>query len=82
MRDELCLEREMDLHWNSLLATMAPSCISSGTALQRIDALLGATIGLLTLPECPEAEIDIPPTTQESLQLFNDIRKLFPKPPR
>jgi hypothetical protein len=85
MRDELCLEREMDLHWNSLLATMAPSCISSGTALQRIDALLGATIGLLTLPEgteCLEAEIEIPPTTQESLQLFNDIRKLFPKPPR
>jgi len=78
MRDELCLERRMDERWGSLLATMAPSCVSAGTALQRIDGLLGAAIGLLLLQQgqdCPEDEIEIPPTAEESLQFFNDLRQ-------
>jgi len=87
MHDELCLESRMDARWETLLTTMAPSCISAGVALQWIDALLKDAINKLSTlsaqdKKCPEVEIEIPPTSQESLQLFNEIRKLFPKPLR
>jgi hypothetical protein len=78
MRDELCLQREMDRRWSGLLATMAPTCIGADRALGRIDALIGAAIGRLQLPEgteCPEVELRFPPTVEESMQALDDIRK-------
>lgn len=76
MRDELCMQRRMDERWDALLATMAPACIGAGTALERIDNLIGKAIGRLQLAageECPEAEPDFPPTVEESLLVANKI---------
>ena len=76
MRDELCLQREMDRRWSGLLATMAPSCVGADRALTRIDTLIGSAIGRLGLAlgtECPEVEARFPPTVEQSLQLFDDL---------
>jgi len=78
MRDELCLEEEMDKHWGSLLATMAPSCVSANIALTRISDLLRLTRGRLTLlmaeTICPPPEITIPATLEESFDTFVSSR--------
>ncbi len=78
MRDELCLQREMDRRCSGLLATMAPTCIGADRALARIEDLIGDAIGRLLLPdnrECPAAELRFPPTAEESLQALDDIRQ-------
>lgn len=77
MRDELCLQRQMDARWGSLLASLAPSCVGAGTALLRTDAMIARAIGLLGLPEgteCAQQEPAFPPTVEEALQVFDDLR--------
>ena len=83
MRDELCMQRRMDERWDTLLATMAPSCVGADRALARIDNLIGKAIGRLKLADgetCPDAEPSFPPTVEQSLEIFDILRQRLPPP--
>jgi hypothetical protein len=72
VQDELCLQREMDKQWGTLLTTMAPSCIDANAALTQIDRLLQAALGAGIT--CPKGEIPIPRTIEESLDVLPPVR--------
>jgi hypothetical protein len=78
--DELCLQRLSDRRLESLIATLAPGCVLGDTVLDVIESLIDAAnsrLALGTIHECPEVDIDVPPTTQSSLELFSVIRDRF-----
>jgi hypothetical protein len=71
IRDELCLQRQTDQQWASLVATMAPSCIRGTKVLSAIDTLLATALqgltGITDPASCPAATLSIPPTLETSL---------------
>ena len=79
MQQQLCLQRQGELQWESLLQTMAPRCLHADGALAATEALvqsaLDAIVGLGTsAAECPDASISIPPHHETSLDtLANDV---------
>lgn len=63
MRQELCIQRETEKHWRSILETMAPKCIKIHDAMDIIDE------ALLILGEgstCPEYGVSIPANLETS----------------
>jgi hypothetical protein len=74
--DELCLQRLSDRRLESLIATLAPGCVTGDTVLDVIESLIDAANSRVARAThvCAEVEIDVPPTTQSSLELFSDIR--------
>jgi hypothetical protein len=77
--DELCLQRLSDRRLESLIATLAPGCVTGDTVLDVIESLIDAANSRValkpgTIHKCPEVKLDVPPTTQSSLELFSDIR--------
>ena len=61
-----------------VLATMAPACVDAKAALKAISDLLLATVAAIDgADKCPQVEIEIPPTAEESLQLLSHIRPAF-----
>jgi hypothetical protein len=85
--DELCLQRLSDRRLESLIATLAPGCVSAEQVLAAIDALIDGAIALVQTshPGCVEPEIRPPPTDESSLELFYNInrqaRRFFPGTP-
>jgi hypothetical protein len=85
--DELCLQRLSDRRLESLIATLAPGCVSAEQVLSAIDVLIGGAIALVQTshPGCVEPEIRPPPTDESSLELFYNInrqvRPFFPRVP-
>ena len=74
--DELCLQRLYDRRLESLIATLAPGCVTGNSVLTVIESLIDAANNRIDPAHvCTEVEIDSPPTTQNSLQLFDDIRR-------
>lgn len=71
IRDELCLQRQTDQQWSSLVATMASSCIRGTQVLGAIDTLLAEALqgltGITDPTTCPAAALTIPPTIETSL---------------
>ena len=80
MIEELCMQRLADRRWESLIATMAPSCVGVETVLSNIETLVDAALAsfaTVPAPTCAEPEIIPPPTTPTSLELLKDIRDLL-----
>ncbi|UHD15648.1 hypothetical protein [Thiocapsa bogorovii] len=80
IHQELCLQRDNEMHWESLLRTMAPSCSLTDPVLEGVRDLVERAIesvrGLdISLPdECPEPCIPVPPHHESSLNaLANDV---------
>lgn len=78
---ELGLQLLADQRLDSLIATLAPGCVPGSTVLGKIADLINAAIGRiqsdvkLRTVATREVEIVVPPTTESSLQLFDDIRR-------
>lgn len=75
--DELCLQRITDRRLESLIATLAAGCVSGNDVLTRIESLIDAANQRIVgeAHVCEEVDVDVPPTTESSLRLFDDIRE-------
>ena len=80
MVEELCLQRLADRRWESLIATMAPSCVGVETVLSRIETL-SSTRRSATFVDVPAPTVpnrDHPAADQPtSLEVLKDIRDLL-----
>lgn len=77
---ELCLQQDNELQWESLLRTMAPSCSLTDPVLEGVRDLIERALAFVrrldgSLPdECPEPCIPVPPHHESSLNaLANDV---------
>lgn len=75
--DELCLQRLADRRLESLIATLAPGCVSGEQVLSAIEALIDGAIARVdqSHPGCAEVEITPPPTIPSSLELLNELHQ-------
>lgn len=80
LQQELCLQRQGEAQWESLLATMAPRCLHANGALAATQGLVDAALATVATlagqaeAECPAVEITIPPHHETSLDtLANDV---------
>jgi hypothetical protein len=80
MHQELCLQRDAELQWESLLHTMAPSCVRFNGVLTPVTELIERAIrAVRATPEaaCPEFRINIPPHFETSLDsLADDVDRM------
>jgi hypothetical protein len=80
MHNELCMQELSDRRLASVLATLAPGCISGTTALQKISKLIDDTITANNLSRetaCEDPDIKPPPTAESSLGLLHRINDQF-----
>jgi hypothetical protein len=73
LRHELCTQRDAESQWESLLHTMAPSCLLSNGALTAVRNLIDAALSILG-GECVRFEVDIPPDVATSVAGFTYLR--------
>lgn len=80
LHQQLCIQKDGELQWESLLNTMAPSCLHPGEdALKTTQELINDAIGRVedlgtSDEQCPPFGITIPPHFETSLDsLANDV---------
>lgn len=78
MVQELCIQAEMESHWESLVETMAPSCIPAYEVANRLQALIHAAIRRLSGEvQCQAFQPSIPPHFETSLDgIADDVDRI------
>ena len=79
------MEEDAEGQWESLLSTMAPSCLKAADMLAKTKAILQATKDqYFTNQPCPGVDVIIPPTIETGLAtiaLRAGTNNAYPPPP-
>jgi hypothetical protein len=78
MLQELCIQADMESRWESLVQTMAPSCISACEVANRLSRLVNEAIREVSGEvQCQAFQPSIPPHFETSLDgLADDVDRI------
>lgn len=65
---ELCIHNDLENRWINLVKTMAPSCVQVEGIVQQLLVNAIANISGKEISSCPQPDVRIPPTQEESQQ--------------